>query len=161
MKKRRSKKCELCGVGERVPFAYLVKREIDGRTYTAEVPATRCNKCGEVLISGPGLVLFDSALTVQLARSGSIGPRGFRWLRGRAGLEAKKLAALLDVSPGTVSRWENGKKPLERRAVALVASLALEALGEPASTRDLLGQLASGRKPGRRVRLDVPRVAGG
>lgn len=159
---KKSKKCELCGVGERVPFAYLAKREIDGRTYTGEVPATRCNKCGEELISGPGLGLFERALTAELARSGSVGPQGFRWLRRESGLEAKQLAALLDVSPGTVSRWENGKKPLERRAVALVAALALEALGESASTRDLLGRLAKApRKTARRVRLDVPRAAGG
>ena len=155
MKKQPGNKCEQCGIGKRVPFAFLSKREIDGRTYLGEVPATRCDKCGEELISGPGLLLFDAALTAQLARSGSIGPRGFRWLRGRAALEAKHLAALLDVSPGTVSRWEHGKKPLERRAVALVASLALEALGEAPHTRALLGKLASGRKLPKRVHLHV------
>jgi DNA-binding transcriptional regulator YiaG len=161
MKKKRAKKCEQCGAGEPKPFAYVVKRELDGRTYTGEVAATRCSKCGEELVSGPGMVIFDNALTAQLARSGAIGPMGFRWLRGRAALEAKQLAALLDVSPGTVSRWENGRKPLERRAVALVAALALEASGEHARTRELLGRLASGRKPARRVRLDVSRAAGG
>ena len=159
--KRQSTKCGKCGWGERVPFAYFVKREIDGRTYSGEVPATRCNNCGEVLVSGPGLGVFDNALTAQLARAGTIGPKGFRWLRGRAGLEAKGLAVLLDVSPGTVSRWENGKKPLERRAVALVASLALEALGQPVHTRELLGQLSSTRKPAQRVRLDLPPAVGG
>jgi DNA-binding transcriptional regulator YiaG len=160
MKKTRTEKCEHCGEGKRVPFPFLVKRQLDAQAFSGEVPATRCDNCGEELVSGPGLGLFDSALTARLARSGSIGPQGFRWLRGRAGLEAKQLAALLDVSPGTVSRWENGKKPLERRAVALVASLALEALGEHTSTRDLLGQLASARKPARRVRLDIPRSEG-
>ena len=160
MKKTRANKCEQCKAGARVPFAFVVKRQLDGRAFSGEVPATRCDNCGEELVSGPGLGLFDNALTAQLARSGMVGPQGFRWLRGRAGLEAKQLAVLLDVSPGTVSRWENGKKPLERRAVALVATLALEALGERADTRGLLGQLASGRKPARRVRLDVPRPAG-
>jgi DNA-binding transcriptional regulator YiaG len=153
MKTKASRRCELCGEGERVAFDYLAKRLIDGRTYTGTVPATRCNKCGEELISGPGLVLFDTALTVQLARAGDIGPQGFRWLRGRARLEGQAFAALLDVSPGTVSRWENGKKPLERRAVALVAALALEAAGEPSSTRELLGLLASGRKLPKRIHL--------
>jgi DNA-binding transcriptional regulator YiaG len=152
-------RCEFCGLGKRVPFEYLMKREIDGRSFSGVVPATRCNKCGEELISGPWLGAFDTALTAQLARSGAVGPRGFRWLRGRAGLESRQLAALLDVSPGTVSRWENGKKPLERRAVALVAALALEALGEPAHTRELLGKLASERKPARRVRLELRQTA--
>jgi hypothetical protein len=44
--------------------------------------------------------------------------------------------------------------------VALVAALALEAAGEAANTRELLGQLASGRKPPRRVDLGQQPAAG-
>ncbi len=65
------------------------------------------------------------------------------------------LAELLDVTPGTVSRWENGKQSLDRRAVALVYALALEAQGGRAAALDLLEALAAGKKPSKRVRLDV------
>jgi DNA-binding transcriptional regulator YiaG len=145
-------RCPKCKATDFRPALYTYAREVDGRTFKAEVAARRCAKCDEMLIAGPALLAADRALTSVLA-SGSVGPEGFRWLRRAAGLASLELAALLDVTPGTVSRWENGKKPLERRAVALVAALALEAAGQHASTRDLLGRLASGRKPARRVRL--------
>ena len=53
------------------------------------------------------------------------------------------------------SRWENGKQPLDRRAVALVSALALEAQGSRAVALDLLEALATRKKPSKRVRLDV------
>ncbi len=98
---------------------------------------------------------LDRALTGELARSGTVGPQGFRWLRKAARLPSVRLAELLDVTPGTVSRWENGKQALDRRAVALVSALALEALGSRAAALDLLEALAAGKKPSKRVRLDV------
>lgn len=147
--KKRCTRCRSADLHEET-FAYV--RQIDGTTFKADVEATRCEACSEVLVSGPGLIAAERALTARLARS-TVGPQGFRWLRRAAGLQAVQLAALLDVSPGTVSRWENGKKPLERRAIALVAALALETVGEAANTRELLGQLARGRKPPRRVHL--------
>jgi DNA-binding transcriptional regulator YiaG len=97
---------------------------------------------------------FERALVAELAR-GEVGPQGFSFLRRAAGLQASRLAALLDVTPGTVSRWENGRKPRERRAVALAAALALEAQGDRAATRDLLERLAARRKQPKRVLLGV------
>ncbi len=113
------------------------------------------------------MLAFDRALTGELARSGAVGPQGFRWLRKAARLPSVRLAQLLDVTPGTVSRWENGKQPLDRRAVALVSALALEAQGGRAVALDLLEALAARKKPSKRVRLDVsapgrptPRLSG-
>ncbi|MCA1825504.1 MAG: helix-turn-helix domain-containing protein [Myxococcales bacterium] len=57
---------------------------------------------------------FERAITLELARRGDVGPEGFRWLRKAAGLKAVRLAEFLDVTPMQVSRWENGRKPLER-----------------------------------------------
>jgi hypothetical protein len=87
--------------------------------------------------------------------SGAVGPQGFRWLRKAARLPSVRLAQLLDVTPGTVSRLENGKQPLGRRAVALVSALALEAQGSRAVALDLLEAVAARKKPSKRVRLDV------
>jgi len=66
-----------------------------------------------------------------------------------------RLAALLDVTPMQVLRWENGRKPLERRAAALVSALALEQTDGKAATRAVLEALAGGKKPPKNVRLDV------
>lgn len=84
-----------------------------------------------------------------------MGPEGFRWLRKAAHLKGNELAALLDLTPMQVSRWENGKKPLERRAVALVSALVLERIEGKPATRDVLDRLAAGKRPPRRVKLTL------
>ena len=147
-------KCPRCGNKAFEPATYVARRDVDGRRFTGDVPARKCTSCGELLISGPGLGAFERAITLELARGGEVGPEGFRWLRKAAGLKAVRLAELPDVTPMQVSRWENGRKPLERRAVALVSALALEVEGK-AATRAVLEALATRKKVSRSVRLDV------
>ncbi len=148
-------KCPACGRTSFKPATYSARRDIDGRRFTGDVPARKCTSCSELLISGPGLGAFERAITLELARGGEVGPEGFRWLRKAAGLKAVRLAELLDVTPMQVSRWENGRKPLERRAVALVSALALEQVDCKAATRAVLEALAAGKKLPKSVRLDV------
>ena len=152
MKKTR---CPACGNTTLKVATYAARRDLDGRRFTGDVPARRCASCGELLISGPGLAAFERAITLDLARGGELGPEGFRWLRKAAGLKAVRLAELLDVTPMQVSRWENGRKPLERRAVALVSALAVEQIEGKAATRAVLEALAAGKKLPKSVRLDV------
>jgi DNA-binding transcriptional regulator YiaG len=152
MKKTR---CPTCGKTAFQHATYAARRDLDGRRFTGNVPARKCTSCGELLISGPGLAAFERAITLDLARGGEVGPEGFRWLRKAAGLKAVRLAELLDVTPMQVSRWENGRKPLERRAVALVSALAIEQTDGKTATRAVLEALAAGKKPPKRVRLDV------
>lgn len=128
---------------------------MDGRRFTGDVPAQRCTSCSELLVSDLRLGAFDRAITLELARGGDVGPEAFRWLRKAAGLKAVRLAELLDVTPMQVSRWENGRKPLERRAVALVSALALEQVDGKTATRAVLEALAAGKKLPKSVRLDV------
>src|SRR4051812_30703973 len=156
MKKTR---CPTCGKTAFQAASYTARRDLDGRRFTGDVPARKCASCGESLVSGPGLAAFERAITLDLARGGAVGPEGFRWLRKAAGLKAVRLAELLDVTPMQVSRWENGRKPLERRAVALVSALALEQAEGKAATRTVLEALAAGKKPRRNVRLNL-NVAG-
>ena len=148
------RRCGNCGKAALVEAPYTLKRVLDGRTFSADVAATHCEVCGQTRVSGPAALAFERALVADLAR-GEVGPQGFRFLRRAAGLQASRLAVLLDVTPGTVSRWENGKKPLERRAVALLAALALEAQGDRAATKELLERLAARRKPPKRVLLGI------
>src|SRR6184192_2178551 len=152
MKKTR---CPTCGKTVFQHATYAARRDLDGRRFTGDVPARRCKSCGELLISGPGLAAFERAITLDLARGGEVGPEGFRWLRKAAGLKAVRLAELLDVTPMQVSRWENGRKPLERRAVALVSALAIEQTEGKTATRAILEALATRKKVSRSVRLDI------
>src|SRR5437868_13861584 len=148
-------KCPACGKTAFQLTAYAARRDLDGRRFTGDVPARKCTSCGELLISGPGLGAFERAITLELARGGEVGPEAFRWLRKAAGLKALRLAELLDVTPMQVSRWENGRMPLERRAVALVSALALEQLEGKAATLAVLEALAASKKRPKRVRFDV------
>jgi DNA-binding transcriptional regulator YiaG len=152
MKKTR---CPACSKTAFEPATYAARRDLDGRLFTADVPARKCTACRELLISGPGLRAFERAITLELARGGAVGPEGFRWLRKAAGLKAARLAELLDVTPMQVSRWENGRKPLERRAVALQSALALEQLEGKPSTLAVLEALAASKKRPKSVRFDV------
>src|SRR3954463_16116926 len=152
MKKTR---CPTCGKTAFQHATYAARRDLDGRRFTGNVPARKCGSCGELLISGPGLAAFERAITLELARGGEVGPEGFRWLRKAGGPKAVPLAELLDVPPMQVSRWENGRKPLERRAVALVSALALEQIEGKAAIRAVLEALAAGKKPRRNVRLNL------
>jgi DNA-binding transcriptional regulator YiaG len=148
-------KCPACGKTAFQPATYAARRDLDGRRFTADVPSRKCTSCAELLISGPGLRAFERAITLELARGGEVGPEGFRWLRKAAGLKAVRLAELLDVTPMQVSRWENGRKPLERRAVALVSALAVEQLERKAATLGVLEALAASKKRPKSVRFHV------
>src|SRR4051812_26326564 len=148
-------KCPTCSGTAFQPATYVARRDLDGRRFTGNVPARKCVACGELLISGTGLGAFERAITLRLAQGGEVGPEGFRWLRKAAGLKAVRLAELLGVTAMQVSRWENGHKPLERRAVALVCALALEQVEGKVATRAVLEALAAGKKLPRRVRIDV------
>src|SRR5712691_1465443 len=148
-------RCPTCGKTAFQAAAYTARRDLDGRRFSGDVPARKCASCGELLISGPGLGAFERAITLELARGGEVGPEGFRWLRKAAGLKAVRLAELLDVTPMQVSRWENGRKPLERRAVALVSALALEQIEGRAGTRGVLEALAASKKRPKSVRFHV------
>src|SRR3954471_10846672 len=92
-------RCPACGKAAFQPVTYAVRRDLDGRRFTAEIPARECASCGEVLVSGPGMAAFERAITLDLVRGGEVGAEGFRWLRKAAGLKAVRLAALLDVTP--------------------------------------------------------------
>src|SRR5438132_11263646 len=148
-------KCPACGKTAFQPAHYAARRDLDGRRFTGDVPSRKCTSCAELLISGPGLRAFERAITLELVRGGEVGPEGFRWLRKAAGLKAVRLAELLDVTPMQVSRWENGRTPLDRRAAALVSALALEQVEGKAAARAVLEALAARKKVPRTVRLDV------
>src|SRR2546421_10657867 len=147
-------KCPKCGKTAFEPATYAARRDVDGRRFTGDVPARKCTSCGELLISGPGLDAFERAITLELARGGEV-PRASAGCARPLGLKAVRLAELLDVTPMQVSRWENGRKPLERRAVALVSALALEQVEGKAAARAVLEALAARKKVPRTVRLDV------
>lgn len=78
-----------------------------------------------------------------LLDAGSTDPKAVTWLRKAAGLRGNELAALLAVAPETVSRWEHGARTIDRAALAILGSLALDALDGVTTTRDRLRALGA------------------
>ncbi len=98
--------------------------------YTAEVPAKVCSSCGAYRLSLDTLRKFGELVAADLAREGVSSPDAFKYMRKQLRLPAKELSALLDVSPETVSRWENGKYPIDPRAVKLLGVMVLASVGD-------------------------------
>jgi DNA-binding XRE family transcriptional regulator len=59
---------------------------------------------------------------------GAVSSEAIRFLRKRAKLTAAQLAELLDTTPETISRWENGNADFVRGTWNTVAALALDAM---------------------------------
>lgn len=78
-----------------------------------------------------------------------------RFMRKEAGLRSMELAEFLGVTPETVSRWETGKQPVERRAMAVVGALVVERFEGRTSTLENLKELRRPKKLGRTIELSL------
>jgi hypothetical protein len=105
--------------------------------YGIEIAAhgKRCRECGETLFDLAEMKRQERAIAKQLAMRGVRTGSEFRLVRKVAGLRAVDVAAMLDVTPETVSRWE--------RAYVLG-----DRLEHPKLARERLGAFA--RQAGRR-----------
>jgi transcriptional regulator with XRE-family HTH domain len=79
-------------------------------------------------------------------------------MRKAIGVRAVEFAELLDVTHETVSRWEHGHLPVERRAAALLSAMVIDKLEGRTSTLDRLRALLKPEPLPALVRL-VPRAA--
>lgn len=78
-----------------------------------DVEVSRCTKCGETEVTIPNVEALHRTLAVSLiARRERLSPHEIRFLRKYLGLSGGDFAEHIGVSPETVSRWEQGKKPM-------------------------------------------------
>lgn len=148
-------RCPSCGEGlidatcdERVVVA--------GLELTGAIPCQRCEACGEMLVAGEALSRLELAAAAELARLGRRSGPALRFMRKALGYRAVELAALLDVAPETLSRWETGEREVEGRAFALVGLLARAAYEE---RDDVLTTLRAIREPAS-IESDSLRIVG-
>lgn len=137
------------------PGEYAFRKEVSERVFTATVAALVCPVCGEKVIDGKVLLQKEREVAASLAREGPVDGESFRFMRTTLRLRAADLAILLDVTPETISKWENGKNPVLRAAWVVVSDMALENAEKDGNRplRDRLQALAKGKRARKRVRL--------
>ncbi len=133
-------RCVTCGHGAMNQAAVDETVQVGGLRFTARVPGRVCPVCGESYLSSDTLRSLERSVAEALARSGAGTPEAFRYMRKAIGLKAVEVAELFGVTPETVSRWENGERQPEPRAVKLIGALVVE---HQAGRSDLLDYLRS------------------
>ena len=129
--------------------------ETSGHTFTARLPAEKCQACGQIVIQGHDLKLFELRVAVELAKAGLRDRETFRFLRKALALEKADLAHILDIPEEFVGYWERGDWPVDVRAHAVLCSLVLGRFEHRHSTLDCLRVLREPRSLARKVRIHL------
>ena len=154
--KKKMKKADRCWSCKKGPLRDVLREEtvrVGGRTFKAQVPWRECMSCGESTVRGPDLEAFELAVALELARSGSVLPDAFKYMRKAIGLTAVELGALLELRAETISRIENGRLPADRRTVAILGALVEDEVSGGRTTRDRLEALGKPKRLSRVVQV--------
>ena len=149
------KRCFACQHAALRPATHPDTLEVDGLTFTAELPAWLCTHCGEVYVAGDGISQFEKAVAAKLADLGRLSGEAFRFMRKALGLRATDLATMLDVTPETISHWETTKRAIPRATWALLGALCADATEGRSATRDRLQAARTPAHPRTPIRLAV------
>jgi putative zinc finger/helix-turn-helix YgiT family protein len=149
------KTCERCGKDAILDILVDDATDVCGHNFTAQMPATRCAACGQVVIAAEHVKRFERRIAVELAKAGLRSGESFRFLRTVLEMAQPSLAELLDVPPEYVHYWESGKWPVDPRAMAVLASLLLGRFDGQQAALDCLRVLRKPRKLAAKVRLHI------
>lgn len=120
----------------------------------------RCGACGEGFLTSDELARADLLAATELADRGLREGAALRCMRKALGFRAGDLAALLDVTEGTLSRWESDHAPVDRPTWATLAAMVSEQLSGQTATLNRLRASRQPREPHGPVRLRLPEVLG-
>lgn len=148
-------RCVSCGEGQMKPGPVEIRREVGEHVFTATVPGYRCDACGEVQFEGTDLARFELEVAKALAESGVASGDAFRWMRKALDLRAVDVAELFSVTPETISRWETGRVPPDRGALALVGLMVLDHARGDSGTLDRLRARAQAKPLAKRVEIKI------
>ena len=147
--------CTRCDRERVVAITLDDSMEVCGHTFTANLPAEKCEACGQIAIQGHDMKLFELRIAVELAKAGLRSGECFKYLRKALGLDPAGLADLLDVPEDFVGYWEKGEWPVDPRAHAVLCSFVLGKFEQRPSSLDCLAVLRQPRKLARKVRLTL------
>lgn len=149
------KTCTRCDREKVISIQVDDSAEVCGHTFTASLPAERCQACGQVVIHGHDVKLFELRIAAELAKAGLRTGESFMYLRKALGIPAAGIAELLDVPEDFIGYWEDGRWPVDPRAHAVLCSLVLAKTEQKTATLDCLAVLRQPRALARRVRLTL------
>jgi DNA-binding transcriptional regulator YiaG len=149
------KKCDRCERQRIISITLDDKIDACGHTFIAQVPAEKCEVCGQIVIQGEHLKEFELRVAIELAKAGLRDKEAFKLLRKALALDAKGLAHILDVPDEFIGYWERGEWPPDVRAHAVLASLVLAKFEQRPSSLDCLRVLREPRSLARKVRLHL------
>ncbi len=118
--------CQVCKGTAFEPTIFEDSTLVGSVRVAGHVPALRCSQCAEITIAQSDLVAFELRAVAEVLSRGWVGAGPFRAARKVLGFTGSELAALLGVTPETLSRWENGQRDVDRLAWSVVASLVEE-----------------------------------
>jgi len=146
--------CTECGKKELEAGEQPITLDVGERSFDGLVKGWLCRACGERLYDGSDPEQLERLAAAWLAEHGVRTPEELKFMRKAVGIRAADLAALLDVTPETISHWETGKHAPDVARRATIAALVLDALQGETTTRD---RLHAQEKPDeqRKVRLNV------
>ena len=147
--------CLSCNQGTMRPSTVEIRREVAGRSFVASVDGRKCTACGAASFKGTDLARFEGAVAAALAGAGETSGEAFRWMRKALDLRAIDVAALLGVTPETISRWETGRVTIDRGAMALLALMVLDHARGSAATMDALRARAAAKPLGKTVKIKL------
>lgn len=154
------KTCTRCDKQRVVSITLDDNMEVCGHTFTATLPAEKCEACGQISIQGHDMKLFELRVAIELAKAGPRTGECLKHLRKALGMSSEGLAELLDVPVEFVGYWERGEWPVDPRAQAVVGSLVLAKYEQRPSSLDCLAVLREPRKLARKVRVALVDAVG-
>lgn len=93
-------------------------------------PFLVCSACGASTLTIPALSGLHATIARAVAsQRETLTPEEFRFLRKQLRFSALQLAAIIDKTPETISRWENGRSTMPRSVELL---LRMSVLNDPA-----------------------------
>jgi hypothetical protein len=108
-----------------------------------------------VSIDCEALAAFELDVARDVAEHGPVSGETLAYMRKAMQLDAKALAKMLDVSAGTLSRWENGVRKVHFAAWFVAGDLVLERAGRETPPSERLSSVIAKSARTVRIRVDV------
>lgn len=90
------------------------------------VDVSHCPSCGEKQVHVPREPALHQALArTVVTKPGRLTGPEIRFLRKHLGLSGQDFADVMGSDPSTISRWENGKEPMNKHADRLLRLMVL------------------------------------